>query len=108
MRRVPSILFRTLASHRVASSFAVPNRLLQAALYRSATAAARSHRRRFSSLLGPFAAASLGVAGALVSQEVLAKEPPPPEALPNDVVLYQFEACPFCNKVKGKRKKTNS
>ncbi|KAH1241319.1 Prostaglandin E synthase 2 [Glycine max] len=101
MRRVPSILFRTLASPRVASSFAVPNRLLQAALYRSATAAARSHRRRFSSLLGPFAAASLGVAGALVSQEVLAKEPPPPEALPNDVVLYQFEACPFCNKVKA-------
>ena len=106
MRRVPSILFRTLTSPRVATSFSVPNRLLQAALYRSA--AARSHRRRFSSLLGPLAAASLGVAGALVSQEVLAKEPPPPEALPNDVVLYQFEACPFCNKVKGKRKKTNS
>ena len=101
MRRVPSILFRTLAAPRAATSFAVPNRLLQAALYGSATAASRSHRRRFSSLLGPFAAASLGVAGALISQEVLAKEPPPPEALPNDVVLYQVEACPFCNKVKA-------
>ena len=67
--------------------------------------------RRFSSLLGPFVTASprfqvplllllissmsfvvasLGIVGALVCQEVLAKEPPPPEALTNDVVLYRF------------------
>uniref|UniRef100_A0A0R0G4L2 GST N-terminal domain-containing protein n=1 Tax=Glycine max TaxID=3847 RepID=A0A0R0G4L2_SOYBN len=33
-------------------------------------------------------------------KEVLAKEPPLPEALPINIVLYQFEACYFCNKVK--------
>ena len=26
---------------------------------------------------------------------------------PNDVVLYQYEACPFCNKVRGKNWKLN-
>lgn len=26
----------------------------------------------------------------------------PKKFMPNDVVLYQYEACPFCNKVKGK------
>lgn len=98
MRRVPSILFRTLAARR-ATSYVVQSRLLHGSA--SATAADHSHRRRFSYLLAPFAAASLGFAGALLSQEVLAKEPPPPEALPREVVLYQFEACPFCNKVKG-------
>ncbi|KAG2385128.1 uncharacterized protein HKW66_Vig0122200 [Vigna angularis] len=96
MRRVPSILFRTLAARR-ATSYVVQSRLLHG----SPTAADHSHRRRFSYLLAPFAAASLGFAGALFSQEVLAKEPPPPEALPREVVLYQFEACPFCNKVKA-------
>ncbi|XP_042433031.1 prostaglandin E synthase 2-like [Zingiber officinale] len=30
-----------------------------------------------------------------------AKEPPSPERIPKDVVLYQYEACPFCNKVKA-------
>ncbi|XP_027359110.1 prostaglandin E synthase 2 [Abrus precatorius] len=103
MRRVPSILFRSLAATRgvSAASFAVRNRFIQTGLYCSSTGGAHAHRRRFSSLLGPFAAASLGIAGALISQEVLAKEPPPPEVLPRDVVLYQYEACPFCNKVKA-------
>uniref|UniRef100_A0A2N9I146 Prostaglandin E synthase 2 n=1 Tax=Fagus sylvatica TaxID=28930 RepID=A0A2N9I146_FAGSY len=53
----------------------------------------------------PARALSLGVAGALVSvaavQEVHAKEPPPSELVPKEVVLYQYEACPFCNKVKA-------
>jgi microsomal prostaglandin-E synthase 2 len=40
-------------------------------------------------------------AAASLSQEVLAKEPPPAELVPKEVVLYQYEACPFCNKVKG-------
>ncbi|EEF52757.1 prostaglandin E synthase 2 [Ricinus communis] len=36
------------------------------------------------------------------AQEVHAKEPPPREKfLPNDVILYQYAACPFCNKVKA-------
>ncbi|QCD92298.1 prostaglandin-E synthase [Vigna unguiculata] len=98
MRRVPSILFRTLATRR-ATSYVVHNRLLHGSV--TAAAHGHDHRRRFPYLLAPFAAASLGVAGALLSQEVLAKERPPPEALPRDVVLYQYEACPFCNKVKA-------
>ncbi|KAJ6352065.1 hypothetical protein OIU76_001309 [Salix suchowensis] len=42
------------------------------------------------------------VAASSLSQEVQAKESPPVEKLmPKDVVLYQYEACPFCNKVKA-------
>lgn len=38
-----------------------------------------------------------------------AKEAPRPEKFsPKDVVLYQYEACPFCNKVKGKIESINS
>ncbi|KAM6592421.1 hypothetical protein CsatA_000124 [Cannabis sativa] len=52
---------------------------------------------------------STGIAGVMVSgaaavslsQEVYAKEPPSKELVPKDVVLYQYEACPFCNKVKA-------
>ncbi|KAG6528266.1 hypothetical protein ZIOFF_010417 [Zingiber officinale] len=47
----------------------------------------------------------VGFAGALSFSMTLvtvaeAKEPPSPERIPKDVVLYQYEACPFCNKVK--------
>ncbi|KAK9108681.1 hypothetical protein Sjap_016741 [Stephania japonica] len=54
-----------------------------------------------------------GVAGALSfsvaaassssssSSDVYAKEPLRSDLLPKDVVLYQYEACPFCNKVKA-------
>ncbi|KAH1210460.1 Prostaglandin E synthase 2 [Glycine max] len=77
MRKVPSILFRTLAAPRATTFFTVPNCFLQAVLYGSATATASPP-----------------------SKEVLAKEPPLPEALPINIVLYQFEACYFCNKVK--------
>ncbi|KAL1318410.1 hypothetical protein HN51_070724 [Arachis hypogaea] len=110
MRRITSsVLLRTLSAARgEAVSFSVPNRFLQVALYGSSAGGARAHRRWWFTY-GPFAGASLGVAGALATavattsayQEVFAKEPPPPEALPNDVVLYQYEACPFCNKVKA-------
>ncbi|KAJ6411980.1 hypothetical protein OIU84_005115 [Salix udensis] len=42
------------------------------------------------------------VAASSLDQEVQAKESPPVEKLmPKDVVLYQYEACPFCNKVKA-------
>lgn len=41
------------------------------------------------------------VATSVVSEEVQAKESVQPKLRPNDVVLYQYEACPFCNKVKG-------
>ncbi|CAI0382553.1 unnamed protein product [Linum tenue] len=39
------------------------------------------------------------VAASSVAQEVHAKELP--KFSPKDVVLYQYEACPFCNKVKA-------
>ncbi|KAI3960603.1 hypothetical protein MKX01_003777 [Papaver californicum] len=43
------------------------------------------------------------LASSLISseQDLLAKEPPKPEFLLQEVVLYQYEACPFCNKVKA-------
>lgn len=41
------------------------------------------------------------VAASSLTQEVYAKEPLPPDVRPDDVVLYQYEACPFCNKVKA-------
>jgi microsomal prostaglandin-E synthase 2 len=106
MRRASSVLlFRTLAAARAgsATSIAVPNRFIQATLYGTTAGSSPSPRRWFSSILAVAAGTSLGVGGALiVSHEALAKEPPPSHALPNDVVLYQYEACPFCNKVKGR------
>ncbi|KAK9269815.1 hypothetical protein L1049_025388 [Liquidambar formosana] len=42
------------------------------------------------------------VTASSLAQEVHAKEPPQStKFLPKDVVLYQYEACPFCNKVKA-------
>ncbi|KAH7849314.1 hypothetical protein Vadar_016153 [Vaccinium darrowii] len=40
------------------------------------------------------------VAASTLAEEVHAKELPPAKKF-NDVVLYQYEACPFCNKVKA-------
>ncbi|KAF8780716.1 hypothetical protein HU200_001321 [Digitaria exilis] len=51
-----------------------------------------------------------GVAGAvsfsltfatLAAAEAKAKERPPTDLLPQNVVLYQYQACPFCNKVRA-------
>ncbi|KAF8034292.1 hypothetical protein BT93_C0551 [Corymbia citriodora subsp. variegata] len=112
----PSFLSRALASSASGSSAAAAHhRLLQAALYGSSTGGGGGgggaySRRWFSRLLDSPRAASLGIAGAVfvtsaasaaLSGEVLAKEPPSPERVPKEVVLYQYEACPFCNKVKA-------
>ncbi|KAG8052595.1 hypothetical protein GUJ93_ZPchr0001g29244 [Zizania palustris] len=52
----------------------------------------------------------VGIAGAvsfsltfatMAAAEAKAKERPPLDLLPQDVVLYQYEACPFCNKVRA-------
>lgn len=109
MRRASSVLlYRTLAAARdgSATSIPLPNRFLQSTFYGTTAGSSPSRRRWFSSAIAVAAGTSLGVAGALfaassLSQEVLAKEPPPSDALPNEVVLYQYEACPFCNKVKA-------
>ena len=51
-----------------------------------------------------------GIAGAVsfsltfatvAAAEVQAKERIPADLLPRSVVLYQYQACPFCNKVRG-------
>ncbi|KAL5995693.1 hypothetical protein ACLOJK_041809 [Asimina triloba] len=44
---------------------------------------------------------SFSFAASSFSTAAIAKEPPSPDHLPRDVVLYQYEACPFCNKVKA-------
>ncbi|GJN12968.1 hypothetical protein PR202_ga31297 [Eleusine coracana subsp. coracana] len=36
----------------------------------------------------------------VAAAEAKAKERPPPDLLPQNVVLYQYQACPFCNKVR--------
>ncbi|CAK9179255.1 unnamed protein product [Ilex paraguariensis] len=102
-----SALSRALLSANEGCATTVQPRLLQAALYGTTTSSTR--RWWSSSISGSAKAVSLGLAGALatvagvatLSQEVYAKEPPSPEAVPKDVILYQYEACPFCNKVKA-------
>ncbi|CAI8595009.1 unnamed protein product [Vicia faba] len=108
MRRAYSVLLhRNLAAarHGSATSIAVTNRFLQATLYGTTAGSSPSNRRWFSSVLAAVAGTTIGVSGLIAansaSQEVLAKERPPSDALPSDVVLYQYEACPFCNKVKA-------
>ncbi|KAK3006663.1 hypothetical protein RJ639_017835 [Escallonia herrerae] len=69
-------------------------------------AATSSTDPRRSSSGGSTKAAFVGLAvsaagAASFFQEAYAKEPPSPELVPKDVVLYQYEACPFCNKVKA-------
>ncbi|KAG0474881.1 hypothetical protein HPP92_014567 [Vanilla planifolia] len=77
----------------------------------ASTYSAAEWNRRWWSASSPSASTSstsvkVGLAGALsfslaMSTAVVAKERPPPELLPKEVVLYQYEACPFCNKVKA-------
>lgn len=114
MRRASS----TLASSALSRSLlpgradAIQHRFVQAALYGTTTSS--TSRRWFSTAIGSISGrsartGSLGIAGALVFvagsasllQEAFAKEIPSGELVPKDVVLYQYEACPFCNKVKG-------
>ncbi|XP_065850637.1 uncharacterized protein [Euphorbia lathyris] len=106
-----SVLSRTVAAtyYGGSNTGAVHHRLFQVALYCTGSTSSRQHwTSRFCNSFSGRAAA-LGVAGALVSvaaatsisEEVYAKERPPQELLPKDVVLYQYEACPFCNKVKA-------
>ncbi|KAF9671305.1 hypothetical protein SADUNF_Sadunf12G0033600 [Salix dunnii] len=102
-----SVLSRTLTStlHEGGALSTIKHRFLLASLYSTTSSTGSSHSRR---IFNPFSS-SLGVAGALLSaaaaaslsQDVLAKEPPRAELVPKEVVLYQYEACPFCNKVKA-------
>lgn len=87
------------------------HRLFQAALFSASSnnSSARSHWFTFNGIAGekPSRAAAHAVFGTMLFStaataivgEVHAKESV--KFRPNDVVLYQYEACPFCNKVKG-------
>ncbi|XP_047340562.1 prostaglandin E synthase 2-like [Impatiens glandulifera] len=120
MRRVPIFISSTLRqailpAHEGYAVTCSQYRFLQSAEYSSARAAGSSTGPRWFSTFfnSTFSAsarvASLGIACAVVTtvgsvslfQEVLAKETLSPEFAPKDVVLYQYEACPFCNKVKA-------
>ncbi|KAE8681519.1 translocon at the outer membrane of chloroplasts 64-like [Hibiscus syriacus] len=106
-----SVLSRTFSTVHDGGAVNLQPRLLQVALFRSSrTNNSNSSHRWFSPLLESFSkspdqAVSLGLAGVVASvataASVYAKEPPPAEIMPKEVVLYQYEACPFCNKVKA-------
>ncbi|CAA0813363.1 Glutathione S-transferase family protein [Striga hermonthica] len=89
------------------------DRLSQAALFStgsSSDSSARSHwfsNNKISSDQSARAARTFAgtmlfsAAATTVAEEVHAKEPVQLKFRPKDVVLYQYEACPFCNKVKA-------
>ncbi|KAI3464808.1 hypothetical protein Pfo_021471 [Paulownia fortunei] len=100
---------RSVAGNRVSH-----NRLFQAALFsttNSNSSSARSYWfscNRIATDQSARAAANavagtmlFSVAATTLVGEVHAKEPVQSKFRPNDVVLYQYEACPFCNKVKA-------
>lgn len=110
MRRVNGLVtvIRTVAAASAAGTTA-RHRVFQAAMM--STCASTNSSQRIADRFGISSpSVAHGVAGTMffsvaassLEQEVHAKEAPPAEKfLPKDVVLYQYEACPFCNKVKG-------
>ncbi|KAL4361512.1 hypothetical protein GQ457_04G011940 [Hibiscus cannabinus] len=108
-----SVLSRTFSTVHDGGAVNFNPRLLQVALFcssRTNYSNSNSRHRWFSPLLDSFSKSSaqpvfLGLAGVVASMataaSVYAKEPPPVEIMPKEVVLYQYEACPFCNKVKA-------
>ncbi|GER33981.1 glutathione S-transferase family protein [Striga asiatica] len=90
------------------------DRLFQAALFStnsSSNSSAKSHwfsnnriygNQSASAAAHTFAGTMLfSVTATTLAEEVHAKEPVQLKFRPKDVVLYQYEACPFCNKVKA-------
>ncbi|KAG1354158.1 prostaglandin E synthase 2 [Cocos nucifera] len=111
MRRA-QIVFSTLLSRNLlpssSATAAAERTLLRTVLYSTAATSPRSQWRSSPSPAAsvPSKSVSVGLAGALSFSLTLvtaaeAKEPLSPDLLPKDVVLYQYEACPFCNKVKA-------
>lgn len=111
MRRVNGLATLNRAIARgggTSTTIAAEHRLVQAA---TMSTCSNANSQWFSQkIANHFGISSPSVAGTMffsvaassLAQEVQAKELPPAEKfLPKDVVLYQYEACPFCNKVKG-------
>ncbi|KAL5229278.1 hypothetical protein ABZP36_017543 [Zizania latifolia] len=102
---------------RTAQTLASRSLLLSSrALHGAASSVVAAAGGRLGSLPSPPPPASssrsmpVGIAGAvsfsltfatMAAAEAKAKERPPLDLLPQDVVLYQYEACPFCNKVRA-------
>lgn len=112
MLRAQTLILRPLINNIHACSSAAAAVAGERAILRGApysTAAAIARRLKWppsSSHSTSWRFTSLGVAGALsfslaVATAAEAKAPPSPDLMPKDVVLYQYEACPFCNKVKA-------
>ncbi|KAH7521036.1 hypothetical protein ACOSP7_011166 [Xanthoceras sorbifolium] len=111
MRRVNGLA--TTLSRAVttgAPAAAAQRRLAQAAVF--STFSSSNNSQGFAqSIADRFSKASPSVAGGVagfsaaatsLAQEAHAKEPVQSQKfLPKDVVLYQYEACPFCNKIKA-------
>ena len=109
LRRAPTLVLRSLINNvnnnvyactsAAADAFAAGDlKLLRGAPY-STTAAENSSRTSRFVPLGIAGALSFSLALSTVAEAKAA--PPSPDLLPKEVVLYQYEACPFCNKVKG-------
>ncbi|KAG8377950.1 hypothetical protein BUALT_Bualt08G0087100 [Buddleja alternifolia] len=115
MRRISGLAAVCRAVEGVAAAPAAGNpvhqhhhRLFQAALF-STNSSTRSHWFSYDRIASDqsaraaahaFAGTMLfSAAATTIVEEVHAKEPV--KFRPNDVVLYQYEACPFCNKVKA-------
>lgn len=104
-----AVLSRAIGLGGGGATSATNQRFLQAALYGStaySNANSSPHwlsSRALADRFGPIAPSSVpnGVVGTRFINS-LAKEPPRAEKFsPKDVVLFQYEACPFCNKVKA-------
>lgn len=102
-----------VAAPSIAGNQACNHRLLQTALFGTTATnnslSARSHWFWYKRIADDRRATRAAITGTMLFsvaavalvEEVRAKEPVKSEYLPKDVVIYQFEACPFCNKVKG-------
>ncbi|CAA7391429.1 unnamed protein product [Spirodela intermedia] len=119
MRRAPSLLSssrhisRALLTPVNSTASAGNQTVLRAAIGPAAASASSSPRFKSSPFNSPAGVPSvssrsgcLGLAGSLSFSMALvtvaeSKEPPSRDLLPKEVVLYQYEACPFCNKVKA-------
>ncbi|KAL8110249.1 uncharacterized protein LOC141671763 [Apium graveolens] len=98
-------LSRSILSGGHSAAVLRPRLLLTARLFSSAAAPSMSP------VSSKWYTPSIAVAGGTVAcagvatflgEQVYAKEMPmSPEKMPKEVVLYQYEACPFCNKVKA-------
>lgn len=107
----------TMRSLRAAQSLASRSLLLSVRALHSAASPAGANARCCSLPVLPTrspspssSAVPTGVAGvvsfsltfaSVAAAEAKAKERPPTDLLPQNVVLYQYQACPFCNKVRG-------